>query len=168
MKSLRESLFDSKNQMTESLFDTEKNITKDTTFGDLFKFESFNIVKNITDRSTYQDLSKSFSVGRIKKVTNIQGKDKNETIYKGLVHIIENIKFIGDPDDWGKEEIRAELKKLTWNFFQYSLGNYKKMVYVDFYNHGSFCLTNYSIFDHKVNEVIISLGSDLTLKFIRK
>lgn len=155
MKSLRESLFDD-------------NVTKDITFGDLFRFESYNIVKNIHARGEYQDLSKSFSAGRIKKVTNIQGKDKNETIYKGLVHIIENIKFVGDPDDWGREEIQEELKKLTWNFFQYSLDNYKKSVYVGFYNHGVLCLKDYSIFDHGVNEVNISLGSDLTLKFIRK
>ena len=154
--------------LKESLFDTEKNITKDITFGDLFKFESFDIVRNITSRSIYQDLSKSFSVRRIKKITNIQGKNNNETIYKGLVHIIENIEFIGDPNDWDRMGLKIEIEKMILDLFQHSLSDYQKTVGVEFYNNKSLYFGDCSIFDRCFNKVIIWIGPDLTLNFIRK
>lgn len=148
--------------LRESLFDVDKNIAKDMTFGDLFKLDE--------DSTHWKNapLDKQFSALRIKKAIKVTGIDKCEIIFKGLVKVIEDFKLEGNPDDWGREEIQDELKKLIWNFFQYSLDNYKKSVYVGFYNHGALCLKDYSIFDHEVSEVNISLGHYLTLKFIRR
>ena len=154
MKSLRESLFDD-------------NVTKDMTFGDLFKLESYNIVKNITARGEYQDLSKSFSAGRIKKITKFSGTDKNETIYRGLVKIIQDIKLTGDPEDIDKKWMEDKLRELVDDLFQRNI--IMKSLYVGFFNNDHICLgKDYTLFDHGFNQVHIGLGPDLGLVFRRK
>ena len=151
--------------LSESLFDD--NVSKDITFGDLFRFESHNIVKNIHARGEYQDLSKSFSSLRVKKASGVSGSDKNETIYKGLVKIIQDIKLTGDPEEIDKKWMEDKLRKTVNNLFQYSLT--MKSLYVGFFNNGSICLSrDYTLFDHGFNQVHIGLGPDLDLVFRRK
>ena len=155
MKSLKESLFDD-------------NITKDITFGDLYEFKSYNIVKIVHARGEYQDLSKSFSVGRIKKITRVSGSDKNETIYKGLVKIIQDIKLIGGPpSEMNVDWLKNKIEELVYNLFQYNLDT--KIVYIGFYNKSALCLNkDYTLFDKGFDKIGISLGPDLTLVFKRK
>ena len=151
--------------LVESLFDD--NVTKDMTFGDLFKFESYNIVKNIHARGEYQDLSKSFSAGRIKKITKFSGADKNETIYRGLVKLIQDIKLTGNPEEMDKKWMEDKLRELVDDLFQRNL--VMKALYVGFFNNERLCLSrNYTLFDHRFNQVQIGLGPDLGLVFVRK
>ena len=151
--------------LKESLFDSEKNITKDMTFGDLFKFESFSMFYM---GGSYPDLSKTFSVGRIKKITKIQGKDNNETIYKGLVQIIQDISITGDPDDWGHAKLQAVIRDKVEGLFKQSISNIYKNMYVGFYRNEVMQIKYYSLFDPHITEIDITIGPDLNLKFIRK
>jgi hypothetical protein len=151
--------------LAESIFDDN---TRDYTFGDLFELESYNIVKNVTARSTYQDLTKTFSVGRIKKVSHISGIDKNESIYRGLVKIISDIKLTGDPDDWYREQLRATVEDKVSEFFQHSSSTLM-IVYVGFdTSNGALLLGTPSIFNPRVGKIHMSLGPDLSLVFRRK
>ena len=151
--------------LSESLFDD--NATKDITFGDLFRFESYDILKNIYARDEYRDLSKSFSSLRVKKASGVSGSDQNETIYKGLVKIIQDIKLDGDPEEMDKKWMEDRLRKTVNGLFQYSLT--MKSLYVGFFHNDHLMLAKgYTLFDHEFNEVHIGLGPDLGLVFRRK
>ena len=79
--------------LVESLFDTEKNITKDITFGDLY---------GVYRDSRYwksSPLDKIFSAQRVKSKSGVKGTDKKEIVHDGILQIILNIKLEKSPDD---------------------------------------------------------------------
>lgn len=85
MKSLRESLFDSKIQTMESLFDKDL-IEKDLpTFKEVFEFKK--------DNSDAGICGNQFSFRRLKKDIGAPGKDEEEIIFNSIVKIIEDIKM---------------------------------------------------------------------------
>lgn len=148
MKSLRESLFGD-------------NITKEYTFGDLFKLdESSSRWKN-------SPLDKQFSSQRIKKATKVSGTDKCEIIYKGIVKTILDIKLDGDPEEMKKEWFFGRVERAVFDFFQWSMK--VKRVYVGFLNRGALVLVrDKTLFDTDFDTVQIGLATDLNLVFTRK
>lgn len=110
MKSLSESLFDSKTQMTESLFDTDL-ATKEIKLGELFEFK-YNTpfkTKSIID---------SFFTEALKRDTKVKGRDKFDIIIKGLRKIIENIPIIGSESD---EILQNKISALIYPYLKTTL-----------------------------------------------
>ena len=148
--------------LKESLFDTEKNITKDITFGDLFELD-----EKYSSNWKYCPLDKQFSVQRIKSKIKVTGTDKREIIFKGMVKLIENIKLEGSPEDINKAWLFYQVEDAVWDFFQYSME--KKRVYIMLLNNGHLVLDkDISLFDGEFDVIQVVLGPELNLLFRRK
>ena len=146
--------------LLESIFDSS-NITKDYTFSNLFELD-----EKASRWENYQ-LDKHLSAQRIKSKTKVTGSDKNETIFRGLVKLIEGISLMGDPENLHKDWFGEKLMEETWNMFQHSSTN--KKVYVMFMNNGHLILDrDRSLFDDSFDTIQINIGPDLGIVFRRK
>lgn len=146
--------------LKESLFDSEKNITKDMTFGDFFEL----YLDKCSDPD-YSVFDKQFSAQRIKKETGVSGKDKNEIIFNGFIKIIQNIAIDKDPEELTKEWLFCKVENKCWDMFQYSMK--VKNIYISLLRNGRLILTkDESILD--ADTVQIMIGPSLRLEFKRK
>ena len=129
MKSLKESLFD------RDLAD------KDITFGDVFKWESSSdgaFLKAMFSKEASLQWQKYMSVVRIKKDSKISCDNQNETIYKGLLKLVENIVF--SADNMTTDLFEDYLTNMMKPYYQYSLSNNYKHSSVQIYRNGSFVI----------------------------
>ncbi len=146
--------------LKESLFDSEKNITKDMTFGDFFKLD----LDKCSDPD-YWPFDKQFSAQRIKKKTGVSGEDKCKLIFNGFIKIIQNIDIDKGPEELTKEWLFCKVEKECWDMFQYSMK--VKNIYITLFRNGHLILTkDESVLD--ADTVQIMLGPNLQLEFKRK
>jgi len=122
MKSLKESLFD--NDL----------ITKDITFGDIFKYVENPINASYFSGHNTVFFSKYMSDVRIRKESKIKCDTRNETIYKGLLKIINNIKFTSDTET--TDLLEDYLTELFHPYYQFSLSEKYKHASVQIYKGG--------------------------------
>ncbi len=152
MKSLVESLFDSKTQTMESLFDKDL-VTKTIKFGDWFEFRYNTPFKT-------KPIIDAFYVNALKQDLKIKGRDKFEVIINAVRKIVENISIIGGESS---EQLGDKIKEKIDPYLttQYSNGSYN----VDVYNN-----SKRSDFNHlnDVDEVAIFIASKVGVFYKRK
>lgn len=147
--------------LSESLFDSDL-VTKKLTFGDLFELDEYESTK-----PHEVPLSREFSETRIKKLVKVEGANKDEIIYNGLVKLISDIELNEKPENITKQWLINEIQRTCLNLFQYSLKN-KKIYVQPWTNSGHVILDrDKSIFD-SVGVIQIFLGSMMRLEFKRK
>ena len=146
--------------LRESLFDSEKNITKDMTFGDFFELD----LDKCSDPD-YSLFDRQFSTQRIKKKTGVSGKDKCEIIFNGFIKIVQDVIMDEDPDDLTKEWFFCKLERECWDMFQNSMK--VKNIYISLTKNGHLILTkDESILNADTVQILI--GPSLQLVFRRK
>ena len=149
--------------LKESLFDSEKNITKDMTFGDLFELD-----EPMSSKSLHSPLSQEFSVQRLKRLVKVKGEDNDEIIYNGIVKLISDIKLIGNPEDLNKQWLRDKIQDFSWDLFRRPFDKYKSL-YTGFSKNGILSMyRDISLLDTSYDTLQIRLGTNLNLVFRRK
>jgi hypothetical protein len=153
--------------LVESLFDTEKNITKDLTFGDVFKLVESPILNTYFSDHNTIFFSKYMSAVRIRKESKIKCDTENETIYRGLLKIINEIKFT--PDTETTDLFKDYLNLILHPYYQASLSEKYKHVSVQIYKNGRYVVgQEQNMLDGDFDEIQIFPCQNLNLKFVRK
>ena len=126
MKSLRESLFD------------QDLVTKDVTFGDIFEIVDDKNLPYLFQEVGSHSWSKYLSSVRIKKDTKVTGGTPNEIIYKGVLKLINDIKFTSE--NMTIDLFEDYLTKLFHPYYQWSNPDKYKCAGVQIYKNNRFII----------------------------
>ena len=123
--------------LVESLFDRDL-IKRTLTFGDVFELQQDDDPSHLFREVGSMSWSNYLSNVRIKKDTKISGATPNETIFKGLLKLITDIKFT--EDNMTTDLFEDYLTDMLHPYYQWSLGGKYKHAYVQVYKNGSFLI----------------------------
>ena len=149
--------------LRESLFDIEKNVTKDITFGDVFKLAPGYRDYIITDGSSLYD--KYFDASKIKKDMKVPGTH-NKAICDGLLKLITNIKFTDD--NLTTDLFKEYLQKAIEPYYKKDLSDAYKHVIVHPYKNEHLILNKeLDMIGDEFDKILVFPGQILCFDFIR-
>ena len=122
--------------LQESLFDTDKNVKKDITFGDMF------ILNELPSLTNDHRLNLEFSVQRVKRASGISASYPGESIYKGLVKLIQNIKFDVPFEEADKDWLKNKISDLFINQNLLRTRGKDKNIYIALYRQDNLVLVH--------------------------
>ena len=149
--------------LSESLFDIEKNVTKDITFGEVFKLapEYEDYIAN--DDSPLYD--KYFDASKIKKDMKVSGKN-GKVICDGLLKLITNIKFTDD--NLTTYLFKEYLQKAIKPYYKKDLPDAYKHVIVHPYKNEHLVLNReLDMIGDEFDKILVYPGQILCFDFIR-